>query len=253
MGSALIGGLFRSGWAPPEEFVVVERRPEARALLSARYPGIAVLPDLVAARAVVLAVKPDDAEAACGLLAAHRYERVLSIVAGVRLDRLEGWLWPGAKVIRAMPNTPALVGSSSSVIAGGTAAGEEDLAWAESVLSAIGIVARLPERLLDAATGLSGSGPAYLFLVAEALVEAGVYAGLDREVARVLTAQTVLGAGRMLAESGETAEALRAAVTSPGGTTAAGLRALESRGVRAAFLDAVIAAAERSRALGDQA
>jgi pyrroline-5-carboxylate reductase len=152
-----------------------------------------------------------------------------------------------------MPNTPALLGTSASAIAGGVAATETDLAWAESVLSAIGVVVRLPEPLLDAATGLSGSGPAYIFMIAEALIDGGVLNGLDREVARVLAVQTILGAGRMLAESGESAEALRAAVTSPGGTTAAGLRALEERGVRAAFFAAVTAATERAKALGKEA
>ena len=169
---------------------------------------------------------------------------------GTPLARLESWLWPGLSVVRAMPNTPALVGAGATAIAPGSSAGEDDLAWAESVLSSIGVVVRLPEHLLDAATGLSGSGPAYVFLVAEALIEAGVLEGLDREVARVLAVQTLLGAARMLDETGETAEQLRAAVTSPGGTTAAGLRALESRSVRAAFLEAVSAATARAKALG---
>jgi pyrroline-5-carboxylate reductase len=149
-----------------------------------------------------------------------------------------------------MPNTPALVGAGAAAIAGGRDASDDDLAWAESVLGAVGSVVRVPESLLDAVTGLSGSGPAYVFLVAEALVDAGVLAGLPRDVSVQLTTQTLLGAARLLAESGETAEALRAQVTSPGGTTAAGLHALESAGVRAAFLDAVQAATARSRALG---
>jgi pyrroline-5-carboxylate reductase len=150
-----------------------------------------------------------------------------------------------------MPNTPALVGAGAAAIAPGRWAGDADLAWAEEILSAVGVVVRLPEHLLDAVTGLSGSGPAYVFLVAEALIEAGVLVGLPRDVSRTLALQTLLGSSRLLVESGDTPEALRGAVTSPGGTTAAGLRALEDRGVRAAVLAAVTAATERSRQLGE--
>jgi pyrroline-5-carboxylate reductase len=149
-----------------------------------------------------------------------------------------------------MPNTPALVGAGAAAIAPGSRAEEADLAWAEQVLGAVGTVVRVSEGLLDAVTGLSGSGPAYVFLVAEAMVEAGVLVGLPRDVAQALAFQTLLGSARLLVESGESPEALRGAVTSPGGTTAAGLRVLEGRGVRAAFLDAVAAATERSRQLG---
>ncbi|MDP9387126.1 MAG: pyrroline-5-carboxylate reductase, partial [Actinomycetota bacterium] len=160
---------------------------------------------------------------------------------------------PGTRVVRAMPNTPALVGAGAAAVAGGSAVGDEDLDWAEGVLGAVGIVVRVPEHLLDAVTGLSGSGPAYLFLVAEALIEAGVLAGLPRATSEALVVQTMVGSARLLAGSHEGPEALRAAVTSPGGTTAAGLRALEARAVRAAFLEAVQAAAERSRQLGGPA
>ncbi len=249
MGSSLLGGLLRGGWAAPEECVIVERQAEARERLEGRFPGVPVLGEPVEADALVLAVKPHDAEAACRALPAGAYARVLSIAAGVTIAHLESWLWPGAAVMRAMPNTPALVGASASAVCRGSAASEADLVWAEAVLSSIGVVVRLPERLLDAVTGLSGSGPAYVFLVAEALVEAGVLEGLDREVSKVLAFQTLLGAARMLVETGEPAESLRAAVTSPGGTTAAALRVLENRGVRAAFLDAVSASAARSRAI----
>jgi pyrroline-5-carboxylate reductase len=175
---------------------------------------------------------------------------VLSIAAGVRLKELESALPPGTAVVRAMPNTPALVGAAASALAAGARAGTEDLDWAESLLSAVGTVVRVTEPQLDAVTGLSGSGPAYVFLVVEALVEAGVLEGLSREVAMALAVQTVLGSARLLAERDEGPEALRAAVTSPGGTTAAGLRILEQRAVRAAIGDAVGAAAARSRQLG---
>jgi pyrroline-5-carboxylate reductase len=149
-----------------------------------------------------------------------------------------------------MPNTPALVGSAASAISPGRWAGERELAWAEEILGAVGTVVRVPEPLLDAVTGLSGSGPAYLFLVAEALIDAGVLAGLPRPISSQLTVQTLLGAARLLAESGDSPEVLRAGVTSPGGTTAAGIRALEAAALRSAFLEAVMAATERSQELG---
>jgi pyrroline-5-carboxylate reductase len=149
-----------------------------------------------------------------------------------------------------MPNTAALVRRGAAAIAPGKLATDADLDLAERVLGAVGVVVEVPEDLLDAVTGLSGSGPAYVFLVAEALVEAGVLVGLPRETAVTLAHETLLGAATLLAEGDETPEALRAAVTSPGGTTAAGLQRLEAHGVRAAFLEAVQAATERSRELG---
>ena len=163
---------------------------------------------------------------------------------------IEASLARSIPVVRAMPNTPALIGAGAAAIAGGTSAGEDDLVWAEDILGAVGQVVRVPEKLLDAVTGLSGSGPAYVFLVAEALIDAGVLVGLPRDVSTTLAVQTLLGSARLLAESGDTPEVLRAAVTSPGGTTAAGLRVLESAGLRSAILEAVAAAADRSRELG---
>jgi pyrroline-5-carboxylate reductase len=149
-----------------------------------------------------------------------------------------------------MPNTAALVRQGAAAIAPGKHATDADLDMAERVLGAVGVVVRVPESLLDAVTGLSGSGPAYVFLVAEALVEAGVLVGLPRDTAATLVHQTLVGAATLLADGTEGPEALRAAVTSPGGTTAAGLQRLESHSVRAAFLEAVAAATERSRELG---
>jgi pyrroline-5-carboxylate reductase len=163
---------------------------------------------------------------------------------------MEAWLAGPTALIRAMPNTPALVGAGAAAVAGGSSAGQEDLEWARGILEAVGTVVTVSEAALDAVTGLSGSGPAYVFLVAEALIDAGVLVGLTRPVATQLAIQTLLGSARMMAETGEEPSALRAQVTSPGGTTAAGLRALESAGVRAAILEAVAAATERSRQLG---
>jgi pyrroline-5-carboxylate reductase len=251
MGEALIAGLIRAGWAAPADLRVVEKVATRSDELRARFPGTAVTGEAAPAQGHLLAVKPGDIDAACAMLAAvGDRARVLSVAAGVPISRLEAGLTPGTPVVRAMPNTPALVGAGAAAVAAGQAASQADLDWAEGILGAVGTVVQVGEPLLDAVTGLSASGPAYVFLVVEALVEAGVLAGLPRDVSVSLAHQTVLGAARLLVESGQPPEALRAAVTSPGGTTAAGLRELERAGVRAAFLDAVMAATERSRALG---
>jgi pyrroline-5-carboxylate reductase len=251
MGEALLAGLVAGGWAAVGELRVVERLPGRASELRDRFDGLTVGDQVADAAGHVVAVKPGDVDDACRALAqAGSTSPVLSIAAGVTIPRLEAMLTPGTPVVRAMPNTPALVGDGAAAVAAGHAARESDVAWAEQILGAVGTVVRVDEPLLDAVTGLSGSGPAYVFLVVEALIEAGVLAGLPRPVSSALATQTLLGAARLLDESGEGPEALRAAVTSPGGTTAAGLRALETAGVRAAFLDAVMAATERSRELG---
>lgn len=251
MGEALLAGLLSSGWAKhPSELAVAEKLAARRDGLAESYPGLVVGESVVAAEGAIIAVKPADVPDACRAVAAAGVERVLSIAAGVTVAALEQALGDGVPVVRAMPNTPALVGAGAAAIAAGSSAGDADLAWAEGLLRAVGTVVRVPEHLLDAVTGLSGSGPAYVFLVAEALIEGGVLAGLPRDVAVALATQTLAGAGRMLVETGSTPEELRAQVTSPGGTTAAGLRALEAAGVRSAFLEAVAAATARSRELG---
>jgi pyrroline-5-carboxylate reductase len=197
----------------------------------------------------VLAVKPDQAEAACRLLGAVGVRRVMSIVTGVPCQRLESALGGEPAVIRVVPNTPALVGAGVAAMAGGSFVTSKELEWAEVLLSSIGTVVRLPERQLDAVTGLSGSGPAYFFLVAEALIEAGVQMGLTRDVSRSLVVQTMAGSAALLSDTGRDPAALRADVTSPAGTTAAGVRTLEARAVRSAFMEAVAAATERARNL----
>jgi pyrroline-5-carboxylate reductase len=258
MGEALLGGLLGRGWAPADQIVVIEPVEARRKELAGRYQGISLhsrVPEISAGGTAVpdgavLAVKPADAEAACRALAPLALPRVLSIAAGVTTSSMEAWLAGPTAVIRAMPNTPALVGAGAAAVAGGSSAGQEDLEWARGILEAVGTVVTVSEAALDAVTGLSGSGPAYVFLVAEALIDAGVLVGLTRPVATQLAIQTLLGSARMMAETGEEPSALRAQVTSPGGTTAAGLRALESAGVRAAILEAVAAATERSRQLG---
>jgi pyrroline-5-carboxylate reductase len=275
MGEALVAGLLRSGWAAPGDLTVVETDPDRRRQLAERHPGISVVGEVAGDRpatgaGAVVAVKPGDVRAACETLRSTGVGRVLSIAAGVTIAALEEWLTPPdgesarrapavppavptVAVVRAMPNTPALIGAGAAAIAGGRAAGPADLAWATGILEAVGTVVAVSEPALDAVTGLSGSGPAYVFLLAEALIDAGVLVGLTRPVARELAVQTLLGSARLLAETGDEAATLRAAVTSPGGTTAAGLRALEAAGVRNAILEAVAAATERSRQLGQAA
>jgi pyrroline-5-carboxylate reductase len=258
MGGALLGGLLRSGWAGIDDVTVIEPVAERRDELAAEHPGLRAVaapePGLLGDAGeriggVVLAVEPDAAEAACRALGVTGLSRLLSVAAGVPCARLEAALGGEPAVVRAMPNTPALVGAGVTAMSGGSFATSHDLAWAEDVLSAVGTVVRLPERLLDAVTGLSGSGPAYFFLVAEALLEAGVQMGLARDVSRTLVIETMLGSAALLKETGRDPEALRSMVTSPAGTTAAGIRALEARAVRSAFMEAVAAATERSRNL----
>jgi len=254
MGEALIAGLLDAGW-DADALAVAEVDAERRRGLEAGFPQVRVVPSpawaVPEAEIVVVAVKPDDVvgalEAALPALADDAL--VLSIAAGVTIAALEQVL-PGRPVVRAMPNTPALIRAGVAAIARGSDATDAHLELAERVLGAVGVVVRVPETQLDAVTGLSGSGPAYVFLVAEALIEAGVLAGLTWETSRTLVTQTLLGSARLLAEGADPPGLLRAAVTSPGGTTAAGLAVLEQHGVRAALLSAVQAAAERSRALG---
>ncbi len=246
MGEALFAGLIASGWRA-EEIVVVEKVEARRAELAAAHPGLEVRSEGHGGLDGLVAVKPGDVAASLEGLAPTR---VLSIAAGVTTATLEAALPAGTPVVRAMPNTPALVGQGASAIAAGTHATDDDLAWAEDVLGAVGTVVRVPEAQLDAVTGLSGSGPAYVFLVAEALIDAGVLVGLPRPAAEALATQTLLGAATLLASGDRSAADRRADVTSPGGTTAAGLRALEAGGVRAAVIDAVVAATERSKELG---
>jgi pyrroline-5-carboxylate reductase len=254
MGAALVGGLLDAAFEP-SDLAVAEIDADRRRDLEARFPEVRVVPSVAWAVAdadvVVVCLKagdvPEALESAGAALGAEAL--VLSIAAGVTIATLEAAA-PGRPVVRAMPNTPATIGLGAAAIAAGTHAHDGHLDLAEQLLGGVGLVVRLPERLLDAVTGLSGSGPAYVFLVAEALVEAGVLVGLTRPIATKLVNQTLLGASTMLAQGDEGPEALRAAVTSPGGTTAAGLRSLEAAGVRSAFIDAVVAATRRSTELG---
>lgn len=256
MGEALLGGLLSSEWAAAGELVVVEPDAARAAFVGSTY-GVVVTSGLNEQLAdgpahfdgALIAVKPQMVAAVCGELSG-RVDRVLSIAAGVTIASMEKALGDATPVVRCMPNTPSLVRAGASAIAGGTHASELDMAWAGAILGAVGVVERVEEKLLDAVTGLSGSGPAYLFLVAEALVDGAVAQGMPRAVAVTLAHQTIAGAGKLLVEAGDQAANLRANVTSPGGTTAAGLRALESAGVRSAFIEAVAAATQRAHDLG---
>jgi pyrroline-5-carboxylate reductase len=253
MGEALVAGLLDAGWVHPGGLRIVEIDATRRAELSERFVGVEVTDTPGPAVGVIVAVKPADAVASCTVTAAHGVERVLSIAAGISTAQLEA-AFPGAvPVVRAMPNTPAQVGAGASAIAAGAHATAADLAWASEILGSVGLTVEVPEDLLDAVTGLSGSGPGYLFAVVEALVEAGVAEGLPADVAGRLVVQTLAGAARLLESTGaDAADAaeLRRNVTSPGGTTAAGLAVLDDRGVRSAIVDAVAAATRRSRELG---
>lgn len=254
MGTALIVGLLDAGF-DAEQLAIAEVDPMRRRVLEDELDGVRIGPSaswvVGDADVVVVAVKPGDVtEVLNGARSVLREDAlVVSIAAGVAIAELEAAA-PGRPVVRAMPNTPALRREGVAAISGGRHATDSHLATGRRLLGAVGTVVEVPEHLLDAVTGLSGSGPAYVFLLAEAMIEAGVLNGLSREVASVLVHGTIRGAGVMLTDSGESAEQLRAAVTSPGGTTAAGLRVLESRSVRSAVLEAVSAAADRSRELG---
>ncbi len=255
MGTALAAGLLDAKWCKPGELALLARSVENRASLEERFPDTGVFASLEQVHVddktgAVLAVKPDYAEGVARLAGAVGITRMMSVVAGLSTARIEACFPVPAAIIRCVPNTPALVRQGASAMAGGAHVTSDDLDWAESVLAAVGIVVRVAEKNMDAVTGVAGSAPAYLYLVVEALIEAGVHQGLTRDVARTLVVNTFAGSGALLKETGESPEVLRANVTSPGGTTAAGLRALEQHAVRAAFIDAVAASAERSRQLG---
>jgi pyrroline-5-carboxylate reductase len=252
MGEALLSGLLRAG-RPAREVIVADRNAERAAEIGDRH-GVRVAGAGDAARdagTVLIAVKPQDmatllAEIKPGVSAEHL---VVSIAAGVTTGFLEAGLPAGVPVVRVMSNTPALVEAAMSVLAAGAHAGDEHLARTEALLAPIGRVLRLPESQLDAVTALSGSGPAYVFYLVEAMTDAGILLGLPRAVAHDLIVQAVHGAATMLRDTGDHPVSLREAVTSPAGTTIAAIRELENHRVRAAFLDAIEAAHDRSRSL----
>ena len=255
LGGAIVRGFLSSGWRQPDELAVTVRHEERLSELRESYgveAGTSNVDAVQGAALVIVAVKPQDiatvlAEIA-GTVTAEQV--ILSVAAGVTTSFIEKHLSPAARVVRAMPNAPALVHEGIAGIAAGSSAGEEDLALAEEALGHLGAVVRVSESDLDAVTALSGSGPAYFALLAEAMIEAGLLLGLSRDVSTKLVVQTMFGSALLLRDEGIHPVELRETVTSPGGTTTRAIQELERSGVRAAFLNAISAATERSRELG---
>jgi pyrroline-5-carboxylate reductase len=254
IGEALLSGLLSSGWRKPGEIVVTSRREERVAELHERYGVRATLSNADAvggAELVVIAVKPQDIESLLGEIGGllSEAQTVLSVAAAIPTARIEARLADSVPVCRAMPNAPSTVHEGMAGLCAGAHAGEANLALAEEALTHLGAVVRVPETAMDAVTAISGSGPAYFALLAEAMIEAGLLLSLSREISTQLVVQTMLGTAKQLRDVKLHPVELREAVTSPGGTTIAAIRELESAGVRAAFLNAIQAAMERSREL----
>jgi pyrroline-5-carboxylate reductase len=249
MGAALLGGMIASGRFDATTIAVVERIDERRDQLRTMFPDVRVVDETPACDAAVIAVKPDGAADAVRSAVTAGAQRILSSAAGVTTATLDAAAGPGVAVVRAMPNTPALVGIGAAAIAGGAEATDDDLAWAESILGSVGIVERLDEFQLDAFTGVAGSGPAYVFLFAEALIDAAVAEGIEEATAERVVIQLLLGASTLLHQERDPAQ-LRRNVTSPGGTTAAGIDRFDAHDLRRVVAHAVAAATARSRELG---
>jgi pyrroline-5-carboxylate reductase len=254
MGETLLSGLLRAG-RRVDDLMVGEKRAERAHELRERY-GVTVVTNLEAAEkadTLALVVKPQDMEDLLKEIApaVRPGQLVVSLAAGITTSFLETHLPEGVAVVRVMPNTPALVDEGMAAISRGSHCDERHLLEAESLMGSIGKVIRVPEKQQDAVTAVSGSGPAYIFFVVEAMIEAGVHLGLPRATASELVVQTVVGSAKLLRETGEHPTVLREQVTSPAGTTAAAVRELEDHKVRAAFLTALEAARDRSRALAE--
>jgi pyrroline-5-carboxylate reductase len=254
IGEALIAGLLSSGWRRPDEITASGRRAERVAELAERHGIGATVDNVEAARGaalVVLAVKPQDIEALLGEIgpAITTEQTVLSVAAATPTGTIERHLAAGVPVVRAMPNTPSTVHEGIAGLCAGAHADDAHVTLAEEALAHLGSVVRVPERYMDAVTAVSGSGPAYFALLAEAMIEAGLLLGLSREISTQLVVQTMLGTAKQLRDEGLHPVELREMVTSPGGTTIAAIRELESAGVRAALLNAIQAAMTRSKEL----
>ena len=256
MGEALVKGLLASKAATPAQLRVSARGPERVAELCKLY-GVQGGSNAEVARAsdvLVLATKPQILDQVLRQLSGdvRKEQLIISVAAGVPIAAIERRLHPPMRIIRAMPNTPATVGAGATGMAMGEHTTEADLATARTIFDSVGITVVLEESQLDAVTGLSGSGPAYLFLIIEALADAGVKVGLARRASLQLAAQTVLGSAKLLIESGQHPGMLKDGVTSPGGTAIAGLHTLEAGGLRNVLMNAVEAATRRSRELGEE-
>ncbi|MGI4789068.1 MAG: pyrroline-5-carboxylate reductase [Janthinobacterium lividum] len=256
MGSALARGLVDAGVMPGTNLRLFDTH-EAKAIVLADLLGQGALVADSAASAIaqadliLIAVKPPMVADVLAEIAPSLSpnQLVISIAAGIRVAKMEALLPGGTPLIRTMPNTPCLIGKGATAISRGTYATEEHLRLAQTLFASVGISVEVPERLLDAVTGLSGSGPAYVYLMIEALADGGVKEGLTRDTARLLAAQTVMGAAQMVLSSDQHPAQLKDNVTTPGGTTIAALHVLERAGIRTALIDAIQAAAERSREL----
>ena len=251
MGEALMSGLIRSGGRSVDEIMVTCRREERARELAGKYGVTATLDNGEATRwadVLVLMAKPQDMEVLLEQIREHvtPQDLVISFAAGIRTSFVEKHLPDDMSVVRVMSNVPVMVDEAMSVISAGSHADDKDLAIAEELLGYVGKVLRLKETHLDAVTATSGSGPAYFFLLAEAMIEACILLGLSRDVATELIVQTMLGSAKMLRDTGKHPVELREMVTSPGGTTIEAIRRLEEAGVRAAFLNAIDAAKRRS-------
>ncbi len=254
MGETLLAGLLRAGWAPTS-IVGADRRESRRQELEGRY-GVRCVEspaDAVdGADTVLLVVKPQDVADLLPAIAPHLAEGALlvSLCAGVTTAQLEAGLPEGTPVVRVMPNTPAQVSEGMAAVSAGVHAAEVDLEKAVHIMEAVGQAVVVPEKYQDAVTAIAGSGPAYLFFVVEAMIDAGVMLGLPRDISTKLVNQTMFGSAKLLVESEQHPNLLREMVTSPAGTTAAALRHLEERSVKAAFMAAMEAARDRSAELG---
>ena len=255
MAEALVKGLIAAGTVTPERILVTDLSPDRLEHLRKTY-GIFMhksnVDAALEAGVIVLSVKPPVIEKVLGEIATAVDDKklVISIAAGIAIAKIERALRDGSRVVRAMPNTPALVLAGAAALAGGKNATVDDLAVAQNIFNSVGRSVVVDEKLMDAVTGLSGSGPAYVFMIIDALSDAGVKAGLPRQLALELAAQTVYGAAKMVLETKEHPGKLRDMVTSPGGTTIEGLHALEKGKLRATLMNAVEAATERSKELG---
>lgn len=254
MGEALIRGILHAGLAAPDR-IFASDMDIAKLHILGKECKIRVCKDnsevVQNSDIILIAVKPQVVPSVLHeIRKSIRDQIIISIAAGVQIAVFENNLPPGAKVVRVMPNIAATVKEAASGISRGSAVSEEDAAIASEIFNAVGRSVILPESLMDAVTGLSGSGPAYVFMIIDALADGGVYEGLDRNTARLLAAQTVLGAARMAIETRTHPGELKDMVTSPGGTTIRGIKVMEDHSVRAAMMNAVIAACERSKELG---
>lgn len=256
MAEALAQGILAKGLVEPDHITICEPLPERREHLAAALGVRTSETNPAAAKAdvVVLAVKPQVIPEAMASIRDHVTDRhlVVSIAAGVTLAALKAGLPAETRLVRVMPNTPCLVGEGAAGFACGAHALPQDADTVQELLTAVGRAFQMDEKLLDTVTGLSGSGPAYVYLIIEALADGGVREGLPRDAAQVLAAQTVLGAAKMVLDTGQHPGALKDAVMSPAGTTAEGIFVLEQAGMRGALMDAVAAATQRCRALGSK-